>query len=175
VERDFAFAVASDVPAEKIVRAAKGADKALIQAVTLFDAFEGGSLGEGQKSIAFSVTLQAPDRTLTEDDIAAAQQKIVAAVTGLRRHAAKLAPPASTNLARRLGRGIHPCQAWRLAGRAPAAIPLAPGVRRRMTSGNEPTGEQTTCTPTDSSGPGTGRPSPPLAGGTPPRASAWSA
>jgi phenylalanyl-tRNA synthetase beta chain len=81
VERDFAFAVASDVPAEKILRAAKGADKALIQAVTLFDAFEGGSLGEGRKSIAFSVTLQAPDRTLTEDDIAAAQQKIVAAVT----------------------------------------------------------------------------------------------
>jgi phenylalanyl-tRNA synthetase beta chain len=81
VERDFAFAVASDVPAEKILRAAKGADKALIQAVTLFDAFEGGSLGEGKKSIAFSVTLQAPDRTLTEDDIAAAQQKIVAAVT----------------------------------------------------------------------------------------------
>jgi phenylalanyl-tRNA synthetase beta chain len=81
VERDFAFAVASDVPAEKILRAAKGADKALIQAVTLFDAFEGGSLGEGKKSIAFSVTLQAPDRTLTEEDIAAAQQKIVAAVT----------------------------------------------------------------------------------------------
>jgi phenylalanyl-tRNA synthetase beta chain len=81
VERDFAFAVASDVPAEKLLRAAKGADKALIQAVTLFDAFEGGSLGEGMKSIAFSVTLQAPDRTLTEEDIAAAQQKIVAAVT----------------------------------------------------------------------------------------------
>jgi phenylalanyl-tRNA synthetase beta chain len=53
----------------------------LIQAVSIFDAFEGGSLGEGKKSIAFSVTLQAPDRTLTEDDIAAAQQKIVAAVT----------------------------------------------------------------------------------------------
>jgi phenylalanyl-tRNA synthetase beta chain len=81
VERDFAFAVASDVPAEKLLRAAKGADKTLIQSVSLFDAFEGGSLGEGKKSIAFSVTLQAPDRTLTEEDIAAAQQKIVAAVT----------------------------------------------------------------------------------------------
>ncbi|MFM9842423.1 MAG: phenylalanine--tRNA ligase subunit beta [Dongiaceae bacterium] len=81
VERDFAFAVAGDVPAEKILRAARGADKALIQAVTLFDAFEGGNLGQGRKSIAFSVTLQAPDRTLTEDDIAAALQKIVAAVT----------------------------------------------------------------------------------------------
>lgn len=81
VERDFAFVVAADVPAEKLLRAAKGADKALIQAVSLFDAFEGGSLGDGKKSIAFSVTLQAPDRTLTEDDIAAAQQKIVAAVT----------------------------------------------------------------------------------------------
>ena len=81
VERDFAFVVARDVPAEKLLRAARGADKALIQAVSIFDAFEGGSLGEGKKSIAFSVTLQAPDRTLTEDDIAAVQQKIVAAVT----------------------------------------------------------------------------------------------
>jgi phenylalanyl-tRNA synthetase beta chain len=81
VERDFAFAVAGDVPAEKLVRAAKGADKALIQSVALFDAFEGGSLGAGKKSIAFSVVLQAADRTLSEDDIAAVSQRIVAAVT----------------------------------------------------------------------------------------------
>jgi phenylalanyl-tRNA synthetase beta chain len=81
VERDFAFVVAADVPAEKLIRAAKGADKVLVQAVSLFDVFEGGSLGAGRKSLAFSVTLQAMDRTLTEQDIAAVSKKIIAAVT----------------------------------------------------------------------------------------------
>ena len=81
VERDFAFVVDATVPAEKLIRAAKGADKALIQSVTLFDVFEGGALGAGQKSLAFSVTLQAADRTLTEQEIAAVSEKIVAAVT----------------------------------------------------------------------------------------------
>jgi len=80
VERDFAFVVAADVPAEKLVRAARGADKALIQSVSLFDLFEGGSLGAGKKSLAVSVTLQAMDRTLTEQEIAAVSEKIVAAV-----------------------------------------------------------------------------------------------
>jgi phenylalanyl-tRNA synthetase beta chain len=80
VERDFAFVVAADVPAEKLVRAAKGADKALIQSVSLFDVFEGGTLGAGRKSLAISVTLQAMDRTLTEQEIAAVSEKIVAAV-----------------------------------------------------------------------------------------------
>ena len=72
--------VAADVPAEKLVRAAKGADKALIQAVSLFDVFEGGSLGAGRKSIAISVTLQPTDRTLTEPR-STPSPKIVAAVT----------------------------------------------------------------------------------------------
>jgi phenylalanyl-tRNA synthetase beta chain len=81
VERDFAFVVAADVPADKLIRAAKGADKSLVQSVALFDLFEGGSLGAGRKSLAISVTLQAMDRTLTEQDIAAVSQRIVAAVT----------------------------------------------------------------------------------------------
>jgi phenylalanyl-tRNA synthetase beta chain len=69
------------VPAEKLIRAVKGADKALIQAVSLFDLFEGGSLGAGRKSLAVSVTLQAMDCTLTEQDIAAVSERIVAAAT----------------------------------------------------------------------------------------------
>src|SRR5262249_56850805 len=81
VERDFAFLVSADVPAESLIRAVQGADKALIQAVSLFDLFEGGSLGAGRKSLAVSVTLQAMDRTLNEQEIAAACEKIVAAVS----------------------------------------------------------------------------------------------
>jgi phenylalanyl-tRNA synthetase beta chain len=41
VRRDFAFVVDSDVPAATLVRAAQGADKALISGVNVFDLFEG--------------------------------------------------------------------------------------------------------------------------------------
>jgi phenylalanyl-tRNA synthetase beta chain len=80
VARDFAFILAADMPADRLVRAARGADKLLIQHVQLFDLFEGGNLGAGRKSLAISVTLQSMDRTLTEQDIAAVSDKIVAAV-----------------------------------------------------------------------------------------------
>ncbi|MDY0881794.1 phenylalanine--tRNA ligase subunit beta [Dongia soli] len=80
VERDFAFVVDAKVPADKLIKAAKGADKALITEVKLFDVFSGGSLGTDQKSIALSVTLQPKDKTLTDQEIEAAAAKVVAAV-----------------------------------------------------------------------------------------------
>jgi phenylalanyl-tRNA synthetase beta chain len=80
LERDFAFVVASDIAAEKLIRAAKGADKALITDVSVFDVFEGGSLGEGRKSIAISVTLQPREKTLTDAEIEGVSAKIVGAV-----------------------------------------------------------------------------------------------
>jgi phenylalanyl-tRNA synthetase beta chain len=80
VERDFAFVVAEDVPADKLLRAARGADKALIRQVSVFDLFEGAAIGAGKKSIAIAVTLQADDRTLTDAEIEAAAAKIVASV-----------------------------------------------------------------------------------------------
>jgi phenylalanyl-tRNA synthetase beta chain len=80
VTRDFAFLVADEVPAEKLIRAAKGADKALIREVALFDLYTGKGVPEGQKSLAIAVTLQAPDRTLTDAEIEAVAQKIVAQV-----------------------------------------------------------------------------------------------
>ena len=48
VRRDFAFVLASDVLAGDVLRAAQGADKALIANVAVFDIFEGPSLGEGR-------------------------------------------------------------------------------------------------------------------------------
>ncbi len=51
------------VAAEKLVKAAKGADKALITEVKLFDIFQGGSLPEGKKSVALSVVLQPREKT----------------------------------------------------------------------------------------------------------------
>ncbi|HSY87684.1 MAG TPA: phenylalanine--tRNA ligase subunit beta, partial [Verrucomicrobiae bacterium] len=80
IERDFAFVVEADTPAEKLVRAARSADKALIANVSVFDQFEGKALGEGRKSIALAVVLQPTERTLTEAEIEAVGAKIVAAV-----------------------------------------------------------------------------------------------
>jgi phenylalanyl-tRNA synthetase beta chain len=63
------------VEAASVVKAAKGADKALIEDVSVFDVFTGGALGEGKKSIAIEVTLQPRDRTLTEAEIEAVSRR----------------------------------------------------------------------------------------------------
>ncbi len=81
VRRDFAFVLDRDVAAGDVVRAAAGADKALISDVQVFDVFEGGALAEeGKKSLAVEVTLQPTSETLTDKDIEAVAQKVAAAV-----------------------------------------------------------------------------------------------
>jgi phenylalanyl-tRNA synthetase beta chain len=81
VSRDFAFVVGDDVAAASLVRAAKGADKAVITSAEVFDVFTGGNLSEGMKSIAFSVTLQPTTATFTDEEIEGIAAKIVAAVS----------------------------------------------------------------------------------------------
>ena len=77
---DFAFVLNEDVPAGDLLRAALGADKKLITDVNLFDLFEGGTLGEGKKSLAIEVTLQPRDKTLTDDEIETVSQAVISAV-----------------------------------------------------------------------------------------------
>jgi phenylalanyl-tRNA synthetase beta chain len=81
VERDFAFVVDAKVPAGEIVKAAKMADRALIESVSVFDVYEGKNVGEGKKSIAIAVRVQPKDKTLTEAEIEALAGKIVAGVS----------------------------------------------------------------------------------------------
>ncbi len=80
VNRDFAFVVDEAVPAEKLLRAAKGADKALISTIDLFDLYVGEGIEAGKKSLAISVTLQPREKTLTDKEIDAVAAKIVAQV-----------------------------------------------------------------------------------------------
>ena len=81
LNRDFAFVVDTSVSAAIILRAARGADKALIKDVTIFDVFEGSHVGEGKKSVAIEVTIQPTDKTLTDEDIDKVSAAVVAAVT----------------------------------------------------------------------------------------------
>jgi phenylalanyl-tRNA synthetase beta chain len=79
VSRDFAFLVAADVEAETLVRAVRGADKARIADVRLFDRFTGAEVAEGMQSLAVEVTLQPEGKSFTEADISEISARIVAA------------------------------------------------------------------------------------------------
>ena len=80
VSRDFAFIVGRDIAAADIVKAAQGADRTLINDVTVFDVYEGKGIADGHKSVAIAVTLQPMDKTLTDAEIEAVAAKIVADV-----------------------------------------------------------------------------------------------
>ena len=80
VERDFAFVLDASVSADQVIRAARGADKALVSAVSVFDVYQGKGVPEGKKSLAIAVRLQPTARTLTDAEIDSVGQKIVAAV-----------------------------------------------------------------------------------------------
>ncbi|MDI3306667.1 MAG: phenylalanine--tRNA ligase subunit beta [Acetobacteraceae bacterium] len=80
VRRDFAFLVDASVPAEAVLRAARGAERTLISDVSLFDRYAGDRLPEGKVSLAIQVTLQPREATLTDAQIEAAADRIVAAV-----------------------------------------------------------------------------------------------
>ncbi|MFS0738078.1 phenylalanine--tRNA ligase subunit beta [Sphingomonas sp. 1P06PA] len=79
VTRDFAFLVPADLAADALVRAVRGADKAAIVDVRLFDRFVGAGVPDGQVSLAIEVTLQPGEKSFTEAELSAISQKIVAA------------------------------------------------------------------------------------------------
>ena len=78
VTRDFAFVVSRDVAVADMIRAARGADRNLITAVDIFDLYEGERIGADAKSVAMSVRLEPMDRTLTDKEIDAVGEKIIA-------------------------------------------------------------------------------------------------
>ncbi len=81
VHKDFAFIVPEATASADIIKAAKGADKTLISDVSLFDVYQGKGIEEGHKSLAIDVTLTPRDQTLTDKDIEAVMDKIIAQVS----------------------------------------------------------------------------------------------
>ncbi|MER8905670.1 phenylalanine--tRNA ligase subunit beta [Mesorhizobium sp. M0772] len=77
VKRDFAFVVDKTVEAGALVRAALAADKKLVTGVSVFDVFEGASLGTAKKSVAIEVSIQPVEKTLTDEDFEALAKRIV--------------------------------------------------------------------------------------------------
>ena len=81
VRRDFAFLVDAATPADAVLRAARGAERTLIAAASVFDIYAGENVPSGQKSVGVEVVFQPRERTLTEAEIDTASTKVVAAVT----------------------------------------------------------------------------------------------
>ena len=81
VERDFAFIMNQDILIDSIVRTVLQIDKKLIKNVNIFDIYAGKGIAQGEKSVAFSVEIQALDHTLSELEIEQLCQKIIDNVT----------------------------------------------------------------------------------------------
>jgi len=79
ITRDFAFIVPAEATADSLLRAIRGADKALITGVRLFDRFEAAD----GLSLAFEVTLQPTDKSFTDEQIGDVSKRIVGAAEKL--------------------------------------------------------------------------------------------
>ena len=79
VVRDFAFVAPKALAADALLRAVRGADKAAIVEVSLFDVFTGAGMGEDEKSLALAVTLQPGEKSFTEPELKAVADRVVAA------------------------------------------------------------------------------------------------
>jgi phenylalanyl-tRNA synthetase beta chain len=80
IERDFAFVVARELPAETLLRAARGVDRELVAEIRLFDVYAGAGLPEGKKSLAVTIVLQPRTRSLNDAEIEGFSQRLVARV-----------------------------------------------------------------------------------------------
>jgi len=76
VERDMALVVSHDVLAADLNRTVKKNAGDLLDSITLFDVYEGTQIKEGYKSMAFSLRFQAPDRTLTDEEVNGIMEKV---------------------------------------------------------------------------------------------------
>ena len=78
--RDFAFVIDEKYSSGEIIALIKKIDEKLIKAVKIFDVYQGDNIDTGKKSIAFSITLEPKDKTLSENDIEQVSKKIISKI-----------------------------------------------------------------------------------------------
>ncbi|NJM41577.1 MAG: hypothetical protein HC853_12855 [Anaerolineae bacterium] len=77
VEEDLAVIVNEDVKASDVLLAIQRAGGNLLSSARLFDVYRGEQLGAGKKSLAYALSYQAQDRTLSDKDIEKIRSKII--------------------------------------------------------------------------------------------------
>jgi len=88
VKRDLAVVVNLDVPAGETELTIRTACGDLLESLLLFDVYEGERIPAGKRSLAYSLTLRAPNRTLTEDEVNTLIEHLLATLA--KRHGAQL-------------------------------------------------------------------------------------
>ncbi len=81
VARDMAFYAPVDLPVADLMQVMEKAGGKLLENVELFDEYRGENVPEGQRSLAFSLTYQARDRTLTDEEVEPLLEKVRKALT----------------------------------------------------------------------------------------------
>jgi phenylalanyl-tRNA synthetase beta chain len=81
VKIDLAMVVPEDVTVERADQSIRSAGGKLLVDVRLFDVYRGRGVEAGKKSLAFSLTYRDPERTLTDDEVSAAHEKVVRKAT----------------------------------------------------------------------------------------------
>jgi phenylalanyl-tRNA synthetase beta chain len=77
VLEDLAVIVDEDLPAERVALVIAEAGGKTLAAMRLFDVYRGDQVGRGKKSLAYSLTYQAPDRTLNDQEALQIRQRII--------------------------------------------------------------------------------------------------
>ena len=77
VSRDISMVVSKDVLAGEIERVLVQRGGKILESYNLFDIYEGSQIKDGFKSLAYSITFRAKDKTLEENEITAAMKKIL--------------------------------------------------------------------------------------------------
>lgn len=81
VRRDVALLLPKGVLAADVLAAVAALEVQVIDNVEIFDVYEGESVGSGHFSLGLTITYRAPDRTLTDDEVGAAQALLVRHLT----------------------------------------------------------------------------------------------
>ena len=83
VLQDLAVIVPEDVPAERVRATVLDAGGELLRSAEIFDLYHGEQVGAGRKSLALRLSYSAPDRTLTDDEVAGRRQAITEALSAI--------------------------------------------------------------------------------------------
>ncbi len=77
VVEDLAFVVAEETPAQQVLGAIRKAGGHLLTKVELFDIYRGPSIAEGHKSLAYKLTYQSLEKSLSESEVVGIRNKVI--------------------------------------------------------------------------------------------------
>jgi phenylalanyl-tRNA synthetase beta chain len=81
VARDLAIVVDEDFAADEVIRYVRQWNRDLVEEISLFDQYVGEPIASGKKSLAYSISYRAGNRTLTDEEVNALQEQLTKALT----------------------------------------------------------------------------------------------